>query len=393
MNARPGRSARTSPRAEPQAERAQSDVDRVGIVAAGHTRYTSVSPGVSYKELTYQAATAAYAPLLINPRRDIDSFVCASEDYLEGTSIFDAYAPDQVGGALRPVQTIASDGLVALAAGVMLIRSGAARTVAVEAHSKASDLVCLESVVAFALDPVYERPLGLHPVFVAGLEMRRYLELSEVTASDCASVVSASRRLALRNPSAAYGADVSWHDVAASPLVADPLRELDCARPADGAVVVVLAAEERARELTDQPVWIDGIAWATESPSLSSRTWGTAGYARLAAERAYRQAGITDPSEQIDVAELDDTYSYKHYQHMDALGLVRSVNPSGGTLGRGNLFEANGLARVADLAAQLRGEAGPCQVDGARRGVVQSWRGVPTTTGAVAVLCVEETGR
>ncbi|HLH27496.1 MAG TPA: hypothetical protein VKW77_01195, partial [Acidimicrobiales bacterium] len=201
------------------------NVDRVGIVAAGHTRYSSISPGLSYKELSYEAATRAYGPAGIDPRRDIDSFVCASEDYLEGTSIFDAYAPDQVGGALRPVQTIAGDGLVALAAAVMLIRSGAARTVAVEAHSKASDVANLAGIVAFALDPLYERPLGLHPVFVAGLEMCRFLEVSGTTAGECASVVTVSRRYALANPSAAYGADVSWQDVANSPLVADPLRE------------------------------------------------------------------------------------------------------------------------------------------------------------------------
>ena len=80
-------------------------------------------------------------------------------------------------------------------------------------------------------------------------------------------------------------------------------------------------------------------------------------------------------------------------QHLDALGFsggVRAVNRSGGILGRGDLSVANGLAEVADLVAQLRGEAGACQVEGARRGVVQSWRGVPTSTGAVAVLSAAE---
>ena len=65
------------------------------------------------------------------------------------------------------------------------------------------------------------------------------------------------------------------------------------------------------------------------------------------------------------------------------------MNPSGGSLGRGYLFEANGLARVADIVAQLRGQAGACQIDGVRRGVAQSWRGIPTATGAIAVLSVD----
>ena len=99
-------------------------MDRVGIVATGQVGFTSISPGVSYKELMFEAAMRAYAGAGIDPRRDVDSFVCASEDFLEGTSIFDEYVPDQLGAAQRPVQTVAADGLVAVATGVMLIRSG-----------------------------------------------------------------------------------------------------------------------------------------------------------------------------------------------------------------------------------------------------------------------------
>lgn len=369
-------------------------LDRVGIVATGHVGYSSMSPGVSYKELMFQAASRAYARAGLDPRTQIDSFVCASEDLLEGTSIFDEYVPDQLGAVQRPVQTVAADGLFALATGVMLIRSGVAQVVACEAHSKASDIVTLPDILAFALDPVFERPLDLHPWFVAGLDMAAFLARSGRSVEECWEVAAANRRLALRVVEAAYGADITAEDVGASPLVSDPLRELDCAGEADGAVVVVLAAEERARALSSRPVWIDGTGWSTESPSLSSRTWGSAEYALRAARRAYDQAGIA--AEDIDVAEVDDTFSYKQLQHADALGLLPAkggrvaVNPSGGSLGRGNLFEANGLARVAEVFAQLRGEAADHQVEGSLRGVAQSWRGVPTSTGAVAVLTVAD---
>jgi acetyl-CoA C-acetyltransferase len=364
----------------------------VGIVATGHVGFSSISPGLSYKELVFEAAMRAYAGAAIDPRSDVDSFVCASEDFLEGTSIFDEYVPDQLGAAQRPVQTVAADGLVALATGVMLIRAGAAEVVVCEAHSKASDIVTLPDILAFALDPVFERPLGVHPWFVAGLEMTSFLARRTVTIDDCWQVAADNRCNALRNRSAAYGQIMTPGDVEASPLVADPLRELDCAHAADGAVVVVLANGERARSLCDRPVWVDGIGWSTESPSLSSRSWGTAEYARRAADRAYTQAGITEPGDQIDLAEIDDTFSYKQLQHAEALGLLNGralVNPSGGSLGRGYLFEANGLAGVADVVAQLRGQAGAGQIEGPRRGLVQSWRGVPTSTGAVAVLSVE----
>src|SRR5712691_9110357 len=213
-------------------------VDRVGIVATGQVGFTSISPGLSYKELMFEAASRAYARAGLDPRTQIDSFVCASEDLLEGTSIFDEYVPDQLGAVQRPVQTVAADGLFALATGVMLIRSGVAQVVACEAHSKASDIVTLPDILAFALDPVFERPLGLHPWFVAGLDMAAFLAASGRGIEDCWEIAADNRRKALGSDSAAYGALVAPADVEASDLVADPLRALDCAGSADGAVVV-----------------------------------------------------------------------------------------------------------------------------------------------------------
>ena len=62
------------------------------------------------------------------------------------------------------------------------------------------------------------------------------------------------------------------------------------------------------------------------------------------------------------------------------------VNPSGGSLGAGHLFDAAGLYKIAESAQQLRGDAGALQIADANRCLVQSWRGVPTATGGVAVL-------
>jgi acetyl-CoA C-acetyltransferase len=64
------------------------------------------------------------------------------------------------------------------------------------------------------------------------------------------------------------------------------------------------------------------------------------------------------------------------------------VNVSGGSLGMGNLFEANGCARLIQAVLQLRGEAGKSQIPSPQVGLVQSWRGIPTTSAAVVVLAV-----
>src|SRR4249920_3686242 len=114
---------------------------RIGIVGVGWSGFHPTTAGRSYKELMFEAASAAYLDAEVNPRADVDSFVCASEDIEEGTSIFDEYLPDQLGAVQRPVHTVSSDGLFALATGVMLIRSGIASVVMIEAHSKASDVL------------------------------------------------------------------------------------------------------------------------------------------------------------------------------------------------------------------------------------------------------------
>ena len=61
------------------------------------------------------------------------------------------------------------------------------------------------------------------------------------------------------------------------------------------AIVMVLASEARARQLSDQPIWIGGMGWCNGSASLESREWGRAPYLQKAAQMAYRQAGIDNP--------------------------------------------------------------------------------------------------
>lgn len=382
---------------------------RVAVVGVGHAGFAPITAGISYKELMFEAAQRAYADAGVDPRTEVDSFIGCSEDFLEGTSIFDEYLPDQLGAMQRPVQTVSGDGLFGLATGLMLIRSGVASVVAVEAHSKVSDVISLGAIEAFALDPVLNRPLGVSALAVAGLDMNAFLERTGLTEEHCAMIAAKNRRNALDNPRAAYPADLAADDVDDSTPVFWPLRELEIAGRADGCVVVVLAAEDRVPDLTEAPIWVLGVGWSSGSPTLESRVWGEADFVRAAAERAYAMAGIDDPAEQIDLAEADDTYAFKELMHLEALGLADvdelgalvedeelepdgelPVNVSGGAIGQGNLFEANGLARVLECVEQLRGEAGERQVEDAAVAVAQSWRGVPTTSAAVAVLANDE---
>jgi len=375
---------------------------RVAIVGVGTTAFRSVTPDVSYRELTHEAAVKAYLDAGVEPK-DIDGFVSTAEDFLEGYSIADEYAPDQIGGVLKPVQTVPGDAIQSLAVAAMMIMTGEFNIVAVQAMSKASNMLTIPQMMNFALDPVLNRPLNDSVHFVAGLDMQRYMHETGTTKEQCAQVVVKNRRNALLNPVAAYGCDMRVDHVLNSPWVSAPLNALDISQHADGAVALVLAAEDILGSISGVPVWIEGIGWTSEAASLESREWGAALSTKLAAQMAFKQAGMV-PGD-IDFAEVCDEYSFSELQHIEALGLCGSgqaghllesgetalggalpINVSGGALGVGHLFECSGAYKVAEVCAQLRGNAGRLQIKDAEVGLAQSWRGVPSTTSAVVIL-------
>lgn len=378
--------------------------ERVAIVGVGYTPFRPMSPDVSFREMIYEAAVKAYTDAGIEPW-NVDTFVSLSEDYTEGTAIADEYVPDQLGAVLKPVHTIAADGITGIAAAMLQIETGQFDIAVVESRSKASNILHPAHIAAFALDPVYVRPMGFNPKFVAGLEMRAFLSATGNTESQCALVVEKNRRNALNNPLAAYPASVTASDVLASQAIAEPLKDGEVARLADGAIVIVLAKESAASRLKGQPVFIRGIGWAQHTPNLEEREWHRAVYAENAAKMAYRMAGVKDPSREIEFAEVDDAFAYKELQHLEALGLARRgesgrlleqgafeargelpVNISGGHLGCGYTHDLSGLRSVLEVVLQLRGHAGQRQLEGVSTGLAQSWRGIPTASGGVVVL-------
>jgi len=377
---------------------------RVAIIGIGTTGFRATTPDVSYRELTYEAAMKAYLDAGIEPK-DVGSFVSTAEDFFEGYSIADEYSPDQLGAVLRPIYTVPGDFIHSLASAYMMILSGIGPISVVQGLSKASNMLTLSEMVTFAMDPIYNRPLKESPHAVAALEMARYLFETGTTREQCAKVVVKNKKNALNNPYAGHGALIDTDYVLNSEVISYPLTQMDISPHSDGAVVVVLAEEETAKALSDKPIWIRGIGWCSDTPGLETRNWGEAIYGQIAAEMAYKMAGIRYPRKEIDFAEINDEFSYKELQHLEAMRICKKgeagplteiggteiagefpINSSGGCLGVGNLYELNGGHKVLEVVRQLRGEAGKNQLKNVTTGLAQSWRGVPTTTGTVVIL-------
>jgi acetyl-CoA C-acetyltransferase len=408
---------------------------KVAIVGVGHTNFNSMTPDMEWKEFMYEACQKAYMDAGLDPRKDVDSFITCAEDYWEGFSIFDEFVPDQIGATLKPCCTVCGDGIYGLGNAYMQIKTGQFNIVAVEAHSKISDLLTFGDVVLHAFDPIYEKPvLGpverqhyigsptyqkekpkplvgstkekqrIHPYFLAGLEMQHYLKETGTSEEQCAQVVSKNKKNAFHNPYAKYEANITADDVMNSEYLFKPIKRLDISPNVDGCIAFVLADEETAKCLDGDPIWLSGFGWSSESPWLSTRKMN-ADYARMSSKMAYKMAEVKNPKKEIDIAEVDDRFSYKELQHLEALGLTEDgeaaqmleegalnktgalpTNISGGSLGVGNCLEATGLQKSLEIVTQLRGHAGRRQIPDVEIGIAQSWRGIPTGSGAVAIF-------
>ncbi|MGD8985268.1 MAG: hypothetical protein PVI53_14660, partial [Desulfobacteraceae bacterium] len=193
----------------------------IAVIGIGTTGFRATTPDLSFRELTYEAAKKAYMDAGVEPK-EIGAFVATSEDFCEGYSIADEYAPDQVGAVLRPIYTVPGDFIQSMASGVMMLRSGLYDLVAVQGLSKASNMITKTYLTDFALDPIYNRPLKEHSDYIAGMEMNRYFYETGTFREQCAQVVVKNKRNAMFNPLAGHGCDLTLDYVMESPMVSYP---------------------------------------------------------------------------------------------------------------------------------------------------------------------------
>jgi acetyl-CoA C-acetyltransferase len=195
---------------------------------------------------------------------------------------------------------------------------------------------------------------------------------------------------------------ITMEQALAGKPVSDPLTVYDCSLISDGAAAVMIAPLERAREFTDKPVKILGIAQTSDSVALDSKEDITTFRAvRMAGEKAYRMAGVT--ARDIEFAELHDCFTIAEIIATEDLDFVpkgqggryaiegrtclkgeRPVNASGGLKAKGHPVGATGAGQICDIVTQIRGEAGELQVARHSLGLAENLGG----SGATAVVTI-----
>ena len=242
------------------------------------------------------------------------------------------------------------------------------------------------------IEPEQQDPEGASGLALPALyamAASRYLECHGVGPEELAAVAVKNRRHGAANPRAQHAEEVTIEDVLASRLIADPLTRLQCSSISDGAAAAVLGPERGvSRDVAIESYALrSGTLWDYRS----GHVWGfeiVADTARAALEQAGAEV------EDVDLFEVHDAFTIGEIVTTEALGLAEEgrggslaaagetalggrapVNPSGGLLSRGHPLGATGLAQVAEVVWQLRGEAGERQVEGARLGLVETMGG------------------
>ena len=361
---------------------------RVGIVAVSQTKFEGKKLDEHTAELMYDVTRDVMGQTGLEFKEgSIDGTVAASYDLLSGPAGAYMFLGYVVGAYQREDERVLEDGALAVYYGAMQILSGHCDTVLLVAYTKESaiDKNLYEWV---GMDQIYQRRVGLDFVSAAGLQAMRYTTKYGITPEQCAKVVVKARKNASNNPNAMCCDSLTVDDVLRSTMLCDPIRIQEAKpTPVDGACAMILASEDRAKKITDKPVWITGLGTCYDQHDLGWRELADCEALTTAAQRAYKMAGIKDPMKEFDVAEISEQYSYQELLWSEGLGfcgkgeggkLIDSgktdmggelpINPSGGMLSGLPVCVA-GMQRAAECVLQLRGEAGARQVSGATKAV------------------------
>jgi acetyl-CoA C-acetyltransferase len=202
-----------------------------------------------------------------------------------------------------------------------------------------------------------------------------------------------------KNPKAQFRKEVPIDKIKASPRVAGMLGIFDCSGVSDGAAAAILCRAADAHRYTDQPILIKALSFAAgPAEGYYSQSYDFTTFPEVVASvtDAYRQAGITDPRQQVDMAEVHDCFTATELVLMEDMGFSprgkgwqdvldgrfdgtgpQPVNPDGGLKSFGHPIGASGLRMMYEMWLQLRGEAGARQIKDPTVGLTHNLGGAP----------------
>ena len=352
----------------------------VAIVGAGQTKYGNHQSGM--KGMWAEAANNAFQSVDkdFEPKQIDEAYigsVAFGGGQLGNTAALLTEHTGMKGIPVRRVENACASSGFALRDAWMAIKSGQADVVIAGGIEKMNDLTPERKRFWLGVsgDTEWERLAGLTFPGTYALMARRYFHEFESTHDDLVNISVKNHWHGLDNEMAHIRKDVSFEKAKGGFMVADPLTLYDCCPTSDGASCVILAADHVVKQFTDDPVWINGSAAASDYLALHDRPSITQLIAtQNAAKKAYQMAGVA--SNDIDLAEVHDCFTIAELLATEDLGFTARgtggrfareglgrrnegdvcINPSGGLKSKGHPLGATGTGQTVEIFKQLRGE-------------------------------------
>jgi len=372
-------------------ERRQWLRGQAAVVGVGETDYSRNSDKGAV-ELQFEASLKAIDDAGLSPR-DIDGIIpigitgAPVEDYIINFGI-----PDLRYSAVIPHG--GASGIGALQAATAAVASGICSNVLVTSgrnvSSGARAGARIHQMPQFHLVTEFEREVGaIAPAQLYAPMARRHMELFGTTSEHLAEIAVSTRDHATRNPAAIMRKPISAADHAASRMITDPFRLLDCSLESDGGAAFVVTSAERAKDLRHPLIEILGIAMGhPDSPnSITQREILTSVGIAKAAQIAFDKAQVS--RSEIQIAEIYDCFTFVVLCQIEDLGFCAKgeggefimdgklrkggslpTNTHGGLLSQAHML---GMNHIVELVRQLRGHEGERQVPGVRTGLATGY--------------------
>lgn len=378
--------------------------DRAAILSMGCSRFGE-RWDVGQDELMVEAYLEALAHVGLEPGRIGAAWYSSHYDDIgagkSGTPMAHALRLPDIG--VTRVENFCAGGTEAFRGAVHAVASGAVDVALAMGVEKLKDtgFAGLPGASRGTLAPMHA-PTHTNPGNFAQLA-RAYAARHRVSRDDLKRAMAhtsvKSHANALANPKAHLRKAISIEQAMNAPLVAEPLGLFDCCPVSDGAACAIVATPEAARALGADPVLVKSIQVVATNGWETQRSEWDGSYvrtARLAARRAYQEAGLKNPREEIDFAELHDCFAVTELVALEDLGLsdegtawrdmlegrhdregALPVQPDGGLKCFGHPVGASGLRMLYECWLQLRGAAGPRQLARARTALTHNLGGSP----------------
>jgi acetyl-CoA C-acetyltransferase len=370
---------------------------RVGIIGVGHGVFGRRSDA-TVQELAFEVFRAALEDAGIE-RDLVDASVIGSVPEYHKQRSLAGVVQEYLGLVPKPTwltEVACASGSAAIRTAWMAIRAGLHEVVAVIGCQKMTELSTGEILALMGRVGEVQWESGFGTTFPGYYAMfaKRHMHEYGTTREQLLEVAVKNHFYGAKNPNALFRKEITAEKAAASEEVATPLQVYDCCANADGAACVILASEERTKEIAQKPVWLDGMSAASASMSVLRRPHlvGLPSAERAAAE-AYEMAGV-GPKD-VKVAQVHDCFTIAEIMAYEDLGFCEkgaggpfvadrqtyiggrvAVNVDGGLKAKGHPIGATGVSMTYEIAKQLRGEAGERQVPDADVGLTHNVGGI-----------------